>query len=292
MNLGMLGAVHVKDALDIALVSTLLYALLVWFKKTKTAFVAMGILVLALVYTVARIMGMYMTVWIFQGFFAVLIIAIVVIFQEELRHIFERIAVWSLQGGANEESSPKEVEILVGTVANFAREKIGALIVLHGADPLDRHIEGGWDLNGELSEAILESIFDSHSLGHDGAVLIEQGKVTRFGCILPLSKEFAKTTNLGTRHTAALGLTERTDAMALIVSEEKGSISVAERGELKNMPDLRTLQETVEGFFLEKAPRPSERSLMSFLRHNTREKAIAVGVSILMWLFFIGIGSR
>ncbi len=284
--------VGIADVLDITLVATLIYALLVWFKQTKTAFVAMGILVLALVYTIARIMGMYMTVWIFQGFFAVLIIAIVVIFQEELRHIFERIAVWSLQGGANEESSPKEVEIIVHTVANFAREKIGALIVLHGLDPLDRHVEGGWHLNGELSEAILESIFDSHSLGHDGALVIENGKVARFGCLLPLSKEFAKMANLGTRHTAALGLAERSDAMALVVSEEKGTISVAERGQLKVMPDLPSLQHAVERFFLEKAPKPPQQTLKSFFKHNTREKAIAVGVSILMWLFFVAITPR
>ena len=269
--------VGVADVLDMILVASLIYALLVWFKQTKTAFVAMGIPVLALVYTVARIMGMYMTVWIFQ---------------EELRHIFERIAVWSLHGGANEESSPNELEILVHSVANFARDRIGALIVLHGLDPLGRHIEGGWDLNGVLSEAILESIFDSHSLGHDGAVLIEHGKVTRFGCLLPLSKDFAKMTNLGTRHTAALGLAERSDALALVVSEEKGTISVAERGQLKVMPDLQVLEETVERFFLEKAPRPTQRTLADFFRHNTREKAIAVGVSILMWLFFIGIGPR
>jgi DNA integrity scanning protein DisA with diadenylate cyclase activity len=219
-------------------------------------------------------------------------VAIVVIFQEEVRHIFERIAVWSLHGGANESSSPKEVEILVHSVDNFAREKIGALIVLHGLDPLDRHVEGGWELNGELSEAILESIFDSHSLGHDGALLIEHGKVARFGCLLPLSKEYAKMTNLGTRHTAALGLAERTDALSIVVSEEKGTISVAERGELKVMPDLQALQDIVERFFLEKAPKPTGESLVGFFTHNTREKAIALGVSILMWLFFIGINPR
>src|SRR5579883_3114926 len=189
--------VGVADVLDVGLVAVLIYALLIWFKRTKTAFVAMGLLMLAVVYTVARLMGMYMTIWIFQGFFAVLIIAIVVIFQEELRHIFERVAVWSLQGGGKEDLKPREIEVILRTVADFSRDKIGALIVLHGRDPLDRHIEGGWDLNGELSEAILESIFDSHSLGHDGAVLIENGLITRFGCHLPLSKEFGKITNLG-----------------------------------------------------------------------------------------------
>lgn len=285
-------ALALADVLDITLVALLIYALLVWFKRTKTAFVAMGLLMLALVYTIARIMGMYMTVWIFQGFFAVLIIAIIVIFQEEVRHVFERIAVWSLQGGKKEQPTPKMVEILMTSLAELAQEKIGALIVLHGRDPLDRHLEGGWDLNGELSEALIQSIFDSHSLGHDGAVVIEAGRVTRFGCHLPLSKEFAKITNLGTRHTAALGMSERTDALCVVVSEEKGTISLARDGELRVIPDLKELQAQLERFTSEKAPRPAHEGVMTFFSHNLREKLIALAVSILMWLFFIGIGPR
>lgn len=289
MNLKALGLAAI---LDIALVTVLIYGLLVWFKRTKSAFVATGILVLAAVYTCARMMGMYMTVWIFQGFFAILIIAIVIIFQEELRHIFERIAVWSLHGGLREEAAPREVEILVRTLGNFARDRIGALIVLHGLDPLGRHVEGGWDLNGQLSEALLESIFDSHSLGHDGALLIENGKVAKFGCLLPLSKEFEKITNLGTRHTAALGLSERTDALCLVVSEEKGTIAAALSGELRTLPDLKSLQTTLEGFFLEKAPRPAQQGLREFFRHNTREKAVALLLAVFLWLVFIGLEGR
>ncbi|OGR90126.1 MAG: hypothetical protein A3J74_02675 [Elusimicrobia bacterium RIFCSPHIGHO2_02_FULL_57_9] len=284
--------VGVADILDIVFVTVLIYAMLVWFKKTKTAFVAMGLLILTLIYTMARIMGMQMTVWIFQGFFAVMIVAIIVIFQEELRHIFERIAVWSLQGGSRLNAAPRDVQILVRAAADFSRDKIGALIVLHGRDPLDRHIEGGWDLYGDLSEALLESIFDSHSLGHDGAVLVDNGRVTKFGCHLPLSKEVDKLLNLGTRHTAALGLSERCDAMSLVVSEEKGTISVARRGELRTIDDLHQLQDALERFFLEKSPHSEENLLLHFLKHNTREKAIAFAFSIILWLFFIGIGPR
>lgn len=290
--LGAIKTVGVSDILDIALVAVLIYALLVWFKRTKTAFVAIGLLMLAFVYTFARVMGMYMTVWIFQGFFAVLVIAIIVIFQEEVRHVFERIAVWGLKGGSDQEAAPREVEILVRTLANFARERIGALIVLAGRDPVDRHTEGGWDLHGELSEALLESIFDSHSLGHDGAVIIEGGRVTRFGAHLPLSKDFVKVNNLGTRHSAALGLAERADALCLVVSEEKGTISWAQGGEIHQSEDLRRLQAAIEAFLEEKAPKPPERTVVHFFRHNMREKAIALGLSVLMWLFFIGIGPR
>lgn len=282
--------VNVADLLDMVLVAVLIYGLLVWFKRAKTAFVAMGLLVFIGVYTFARVTNMYMTVWIFQGFFAIFIIAIVIIFQEELRSIFERIAVWSLAGKMHVLTPALEqVEILMRSLADLAHDKIGALIVVRGIDPLDRHVEGGWDLHGELSEALIKSIFDSHSLGHDGALVIEAGRVTRFGCHLPLSKEFGKITNLGTRHTAALGLSERTDALTLAVSEERGTISLARRGELHVISNLEDMQKALEAFFLEIAPKPVETTLYHFWKHNTREKALALVLSILIWLFFIGI---
>lgn len=275
------------DILDMVLVALLIYAMLIWFKRTKTAFVAMGLLVFMGVYTFARVAGMYMTVWIFQGFFAVFIIAILIIFQEELRSIFERIAVWSLARKPRAEPAPQQVEMLVRSLSDLARDKIGALVVLRGTDPLDRHIEGGWDLHGELSEALIKSIFDSHSLGHDGAVLVESGRVIKFGVQLPLSKDFGKITNLGTRHAAALGMSERTDSLALVVSEERGTISVARRGNLTVMENLEQFKGVLDGFFLEMAP--SDRTLVGFWRRNPFEKALALALSVLLWLFFIGI---
>ncbi len=282
--------VTIPDALDMLLVGLLIYALLVWFKRTKTAFVAMGLLVFMGVYTFARLTGMFMTTYIFQGFFAIFIIAIVIIFQEELRTMFERIAVWSLAaGGAKQAAAPEQVEMLVRSLSDLAREKTGALVVVRGRDPLDRHVEGGWDLHGELSEALIKSIFDSHSLGHDGAVIIEGGRVTRFGSHLPLSKEFGKITHLGTRHTAALGLSERTDALCLVVSEERGVMSVARRGELKEIANLQDMQKDLVDFFAESAPTHPDSFIQHFWQHNMREKALATALSILLWLFFIGI---
>jgi len=144
--------IGVPDILDMLLVGSLVYGLLLWFKRTKAAFVALGLLLLAVVYTVAFLAGMYMTVRIFQGFFAVFIVAVIVIFQEEIRSVFERIAVWSLTGGVLK-SAPthRQVEILCSSLGDLARDHIGALVVLRGLDPLDRHISGGWDLNGDLS---------------------------------------------------------------------------------------------------------------------------------------------
>ena len=283
--------IGVPDILDMLLVGALVYGLLLWFKRTRAAFVALGLLMLAIVYTVAFLAGMYMTVRIFQGFFAVFIVAVIVIFQEEIRSVFERIAVWSLTGGVLK-SAPthRQVEILVRSLGDLARDHIGALVVLRGLDPLDRHVSGGWDLNGDLSEALIKSIFDSHSLGHDGAFIIEEGRVSRFGVQLPLSKDFGRITNLGTRHSAALGLAERTDALILIVSEEHGTVSIAQRGELKVIADLEDLQDAIEVFLIRLMPDHAQNPVLRFFTENWREKVSAAVVSVLLWFFFVGIG--
>ncbi|MBI5883327.1 MAG: DNA integrity scanning protein DisA nucleotide-binding domain protein [Elusimicrobia bacterium] len=282
--------VAATDLADMVLVGVFVYGTLIWFKRAKTAFVAMGLLVLAAVYVFARAAGLYLTTWILQGFFAVLVIAIIVIFQEEIRAMFERLAVWSLSGRHHDDANPRVVTMLVRSVGDFSRDRIGALIVLKGKDPLDRHTEGGWGLNGDLSEALLESIFDSHSLGHDGAVLVEDGRVTRFGVHLPLSKEFGKIAHLGTRHTAALGLSELADALCLVVSEEKGTISIARAGELRRVTDLKSLEGILEGFFRQRGPRGAQDHLRNFLSRNTAEKAIAAAVAVLLWVIFVGLG--
>jgi len=275
------------DILDIVCVTLIIYSFLVWFKRARAAFVARGLLILAGFYVFARLMGMRMTIWIFQGFFAVLIIAIVVIFQEEIRHFFERLALWSFKRGGSGLDFSHELEILVRTAGTLAHAKVGALVVLKGRDPLERHAEGGWSLNGEVSEAILESIFDYHSLGHDGAVLIEEGRLTRFGAHLPLSRDFAKLSGFGTRHAAALGLAEKTDAFCIVVSEEKGTVSVARDGNLRALDGLEDLHRELESFYMAKAPAPLPKDVLYFVRHNTREKLIALGIAVLLWIVLV-----
>ncbi len=285
--------IAVSDIMDMLLVGTLVYGLLLWFKRTKAAFVALGLLMAVIVYAVALISDMYMTVRIFQGFFAVFIVAVIIIFQEEIRSMFERIAIWSLTGGVLKTApTHRQVEILVSSLGDLARENIGALVVLRGLDPLDRHVEGGWYLNGDLSEALIKSIFDSHSLGHDGAFIVEEGRVSRFGVRLPLSKDFAKTTNLGTRHAAALGLSERCDAMCLVVSEETGNISFALRGCLAAVVDLEELQGGIQIFLTKHLPKTPQNRMYSFVTEYMREKLIAGAVSILLWVFFVGFGGH
>lgn len=240
------------DIVDIALVTGLLYTAIAWFRRTRASLVAAGILLLALLYSAARALDLQLTTWLFQGFFAVFLIVLVIIFQEEIRQLFERIAVVGL-GRNHAPGTPRGVsDVLVECVAHLARERIGALIVIPGRQPLGRHVRGGIELGGKVSLPLLESLFDPHSPGHDGAVIIERDRVSRFGVHLPLSNDLEQLAGLGTRHSAALGLAERTDALCIVVSEERGTVSVARNGFLGLLRDaseiarsLATQTETV-----------------------------------------------
>lgn len=282
-----LSTLRLSALCDIAIMSVLLYLVLLWFKRTKAAFVARGIFIFAMVYVLAQQSGMYLTTWAFQGFFAIFLIALVVIFQEELRSFFERLAVWSLRRrGPRAVHPPEEVEMLVRAAGEFAHKRIGALVVLRGQDPLERHLEGGEDLDGKLSAPLLDSLFDPNSEGHDGAVVVDHGRVLRFGAHLPLSKEFSKLSGLGTRHAAALGLSERTDVLCLVVSEENGTISVAQNGELSPIRELEALERRLLAFH--RAQLPQQNKLWrDAWRKNAMEKVLAVLIALGLWLVFV-----
>jgi len=141
-------------------------------------------------------------------------------------------------------------------------------------------------LDGKLSEVLLESIFDPHSVGHDGAVVIENGRVVKFGCHLPLSSNTKKLGNLGLRHTAALGLAERSDGLCIVVSEERGTITVAREGRLKELNSTDQLKNILERFFQERSPRGMKKTWLNWVTENPREKAIAIVVACGLWLAF------
>ncbi len=280
------------DIVDILVVTALVSALLGLIRRTQAGFVAIGILIVGALYIAARALDLQLTAWIFQGFFAVFLIMIVVVFQEELRQLFERIAMWGLRRREAEAPSAEPTDVIVSCLADFARDRVGALIVLPGTQPLQRHIQGGIELDGRLSKPLLMSIFDKHSPGHDGAVIIDGGRITHFAAHLPLSKEPEGRAHGGTRHSAAVGLTERTDALCLVLSEERGTISVARNGHLRVLRSAREAGTAVERFQHEKHP-AAERGVLwtQLVRENALEKAVALGLVIALWYLFVP-GSR
>ena len=277
--------------LDIAFMAALIYLILAWFKKTRAGFVLTGILIVAAVYMLTRQFNLAMTAAVFEKFFAVILIALVVIFQEELRQFFENIAVWSLKRQVSSRKTATllrraEVETLVRSLNDFARERVGAIVVLRAKDILLRHLTGGVDLHGKLSEPLLKSLFDPHSMGHDGAVILEGNEITQFGCHLPLSKDLKKVGRGGTRHAAALGLSERTDALCLAVSEERGTISAARYGEIETVDDPERLLVMLERFYQEINPLPG-RSWFTGVKENWKEILWSVTLAVGLWFVLI-----
>lgn len=284
--------VGIFGLIDIMFMSILIYTIILFFKRTKAAFVLAGILIIGIFYLTARQFNLFLTASVFQQFFAVILIVVVVIFQEELRRFFEQVAVWSLRDRNLTKQklmrlSRKEVEILVRTVTDFARERVGALIVIQGKDPIVRHHEGGISLNGDLSEVLLKSIFDIRAPGHDGAVIIEKNKVLYFGAQLPLSKDFQKLQHRGTRHAAGLGLAELTDALCIIVSQERGTISIARNGEINQVNDPEKLTLILERFYREITPPNERRPWNNYITRNSSEKVIAIVISIALWFVLV-----
>ncbi len=280
--------IGLADVVDILVVAVLLYTATAWLRQTRAAFIIRGIFTLAAVYIIARYLDLQLTAWLFQGFFAIFLIIIVVIFQEELRQIFERIAVWSWATKASRPLRSDAVDILVGTLADLAKDKIGALIVVEGKDPIARHVMGGIELGGKLSEPLLKSIFDPHSPGHDGAVVVENDRISRFAAHLPLSNDFGQLAHVGTRHGAALGLAELSDALCIVVSEERGTISLARDGRLRQIDNIQELSLLLRRFLQEKYPSPEGRTLsLSLIRENWVTKLVTFSLAVGLWYVLV-----
>lgn len=279
---------------DIAVVTLVIYSFLVALKRTRrSGLIFAGIAILGIVYLAALKFNLVLTVALLQGFFAVILVALVVIFQEDLRYFFERVGRWWVERRLpryKRTTTPllrPEVETLARTLGDLARARIGALVVLRGKDPIARHIVGGEDVQGLISEPLLKSIFDPHSIGHDGAVVVDGHLIEKLGCHLPLSKNLEKLPYSGTRHAAALGLSERSDALCVVVSEERGTISVARRGDIYTVPTPADLVNVLEGFSNEVRPRAQAKPTVEFFRRNYQEKAVALALAVALWVVVV-----
>ncbi len=279
-------AFSIKDLLDILIVAFLLYLALILLKRTHSYFIMGGVMLLGAVYAAANFFDFSLTTQILQYFSGFLIIILTVVFTKELRNFFEWIFVLGLfaRKKASSISDVASIEILE-TVEYLAKKKIGAIIVLTGTQPLGRFIEHGVVLNGHLSKPLLLSIFDPSSPGHDGAVILEGNTVKKFGVHLPLAETFQKYKELGTRHRSALGLSQRSDALAIVISEERGSISLAYQGELTVMESPLALKEEIKSFLIQDDEKDSPWH--RWLTQNTQEKMLALLISLALWIVFV-----
>lgn len=274
------------DFLDIIIANIFLYYIFLWIRRKASRSVVIGVIAVITLYTLARIFNMYLTSQVFQSGLTAVLVGLVIIFQEDIRKAVERIStVGTFRSKRNMIASEKTIDCLVESLCNLARDRIGALVAIKGRELLDRHLSGGILVNGRISIPLLYSIFHPETPSHDGAVIIEGERIEKFGVRLPLSHNLAEVGEAGTRHTAALGLAERSDALVIVVSEERGIVSIAEGDRLFKV-DKKELCSRIEAFYSRVFPSPSEQVKLSRFTQNAGIKVIAFFSAIILWLTF------
>lgn len=245
-----------RDALDIVLVAVVVYQMLLLTKNTRAMQVLKGLGLLLLASGVSSLVGLTAITWILQQALMAGGIAVVVIFQPELRRALERIG--RAQIFQNSGQLARETEVyqnlikeMVTALQNLAARQVGALVVIEHKTGLGDIISTGTRIDGKVSAALLEQIFEPNTPLHDGAAIINGTKIVSAGCFLPLSDNSTISRQLGTRHRAALGISEVSDCLALIVSEETGVISLAREGKLTRYLDENQLESILQGLYKE-----------------------------------------
>jgi diadenylate cyclase len=269
------------DTFDIATVTLLIYLAISWIRRARTIRILQGMLITALVYLAALRMGLTLTTSVFRSLSTIMALTLMSLFQEDFRRFFER-----LGGHRPTPMRRRDVEVIAQTVWRLARARTGAILVLKGKDLLERHLSGGQALGGRLSGALVESIFDPHSDGHDGAVIIEGELVTRFGVHLPLSKNIDHDSGLGTRHAAALGLSEITDALCIVVSEQRGTVMVAGEGRLTRVAREHQLEDRIRASMHQTSASPRNRRWRG-LTARAFDKTLALAAGVALWLVMV-----
>ncbi len=237
--------------LDIGLTALLIYGLFSLIRGTRAVRLVIGVTVLYAIYVVAQALGLQLLSQILQAGAVVGLLALVVVFQPELRRGLERIGRVGSLGWLLAPATRRSVERVAGIIGRGAMslgaERIGALIVVERETGLQDAAESGVMIDAELSLELLETIFTPHSPLHDGAVIVRHERLVSAGVVLPLSETGVYRERFGTRHRAALGITEQTDALAVVVSEETGSVSLVERGRIvRNLDEQRLVKGLVE----------------------------------------------
>ena len=265
-----------SDYLDIIIVAYLLYRLLPLIRTTGTARVTKAVVAIVVMAALTEALELYTLSFIFNQFLQIGLIAVVVLFQPELRRMLDHLGNMRLKKffGA-EKPGPEMAPIISQTVMAcevMSRERVGALIVFARDNRLDEYFKTGTLIDGQVSEQLIRNVFFPKAALHDGAMIIRDGRVAAAGCVLPLSDSNRLSADLGTRHRAGVGMSEVSDAVVVIVSEETGTISVAVGGMLKRHLASQTLERLLTNELCAEETVPEE-NLVVRLRQKLRSKS-------------------
>lgn len=263
--------IRIRDVVDMAIVAFVFYKLYMLIIETRAEQLIKGILVLLLATQISEWLQLHVINWILRNTMTVGVIAILIVFQPELRRALEYIGRTKFLTKSIVDIEQEEIkntaEELSEAVGSLSRQKIGALIVIEKETGLSEVVETGTLIGGKISSGLLINIFIPNTPLHDGAVVVRKDKILAAGCLLPLTDNKNISKSLGTRHRAGIGITERSDSIVIIVSEETGAISVAEGGKLKRFLDTQKLSE-----ILIQNHKNEENRQLQFLKKKWRHK--------------------
>jgi len=233
----------VKDLFDILIVSAVIYQFMVMAKGTRAIQVMMGVAIMGLFFYLGSSYHLQTLTWILTSFFDSFIIILVILFQDQLRSALASFASQGrIFGGLSREKLEEEIDEIVEAAIAMGKERVGALIVFERSQGLENFIETGTVIDSKIHSDLVYAIFQSKASIHDGAIIISGGLIRAVGCFLPLAKNIEIERHYGTRHRAALGITEVTDAVVIVVSEETGAIRICVNGKFHDISGPRSLR--------------------------------------------------
>lgn len=270
----------ITDVIDVLIVAFVVYKIIGFIRETRAEQLAKGLIILIVAMFVSKWANLYTLNWILDKTMEVGLVALVVVFQPELRRGLEYIGrsklITKQFAQMNKEKVKEVTSILVKAVDYFSATKTGALIIIERETTLNDIAETGTELNAEVSTELLGNIFYEGAPLHDGAAIIRGEKIFAAGCVLPLTQNKNLSKELGTRHRAGIGITENSDAVSLIVSEESGIISIAIDGKLSRFLDLKTVEKTLLNLYLSQSDTEKKKKkpmdFMNWLRRDEQNE--------------------
>jgi diadenylate cyclase len=259
-----------RPAIEIIILAIAIYYVAVWVRGTRASAIFVGLVVLLLALALlTHFLNLQVLKWLVQQLTPVFTIALVVLFQPELRRMLARIGNLQLFSSAHEQR--EDIEVIIQTIERLAEVRIGALMAIEQSIQVIESVESGIVVDCEATPEMLECIFFPNNAIHDGGVILKNGRIVRAACIFPLSRRQDLNKSLGTRHRAALGLSEETDAIVVVVSEETGAVSYAYKGQLVRGVSLEELRAFLTGLLVPVTTR--HRRLIEWLRAPLSERA-------------------
>lgn len=270
----LISSVGITDIIDIIIVGFVIYKVLDFIQESRAQQLVKGLLVLVVITFASEIFNLYTLNWILANAFQLGVVALVVVFQPELRRALAyvgRSKFFVPQFAQLDKEKAKQVTAsIIKAVDYFSNNKIGALIIMEREIALNDIVETGTKLDAEMSKELLGNLFYVGAPLHDGAIIVRGDRIAAAGCVLPLTESKSLSKDLGTRHRAGIGITENSDAISLIVSEETGIISIAVDGKLSRFLDLKTVEKTLLNIYMSQLS--EEEGKISFLKLFRRQK--------------------